>query len=116
MSKEFKSFIKLNDLKHARTSVNHPQSNGKLEAFHGNIKTECIRAESFIDLEDARAKVAEYIRKYNHQRLHSGIGFVTPFDMLTGRAEQIFKERDDKLQNARQRRKENYHEKYRKSA
>mgnify|MGYP006295122477 CR=1 FL=1 len=116
ISKEFKSFIKLNGLKHARTSVNHPQSNGKLEAFHGNIKTECIRVESFIDLEDARAKVAEYIQKYNYERLHSGIGFVTPFDMLTGRAEKIFKERDEKLAKARQRRKENCRKKYRKSA
>lgn len=116
ISKEFKSFIKFHGLKHVRTSVNHPQSNGKIEAFHGNIKTECIRVESFIDLEDARAKVAEYILKYNHLRLHSGIGFVTPFDMLTGRAEKIFKERDEKLQKARQRRKENYQKNYRKSA
>lgn len=116
ISKEFKSFIKFHGLKHVRTSVYHPQSNGKIEAFHGNIKTECIRVESFIDLEDARAKVSEYILKYNHERLHSGISFVTPFDMLTGRAKKIFKERDDKLQTARQRRKENYHKQYRKSA
>jgi transposase InsO family protein len=111
ISRDFKIFLKDAGLKHIRTSVNHPQSNGKLEAFHKNIKTECIRRESFLNLEEARAKVAKYVYQYNHYRLHSGINYVAPHDMLTGRAEEIFKERDRKLQEARDRRKRNYHSK-----
>lgn len=41
---------------------------------------------------------------YNHQRLHSAIGFVTPADMLAGRAEAIWAARDRKLEAARVRR------------
>lgn len=108
ISRDFKLFIKVAGLKHIRTSVNHPQSNGKLEAFHKNIKTECIRRESFLNLNEARAKVARYIYQYNHHRLHSGINYVAPHDMMTGRAQEIFKERDQKLQEARDRRKRNY--------
>ena len=60
-----------------------------------------------IDLDDARKKVAEYIHHYNQSRLHSGIGFITPSDMINGKAERIFKERDQKLQQARQKRRVN---------
>ena len=45
-----------------------------------------------------------FIRRYNAERLHSGIGYVTPLDRLEGRHIQIFAERDRKLDAARQRR------------
>ena len=107
IANDFKSFLRQANLTHVRTSVNHPQSNGKIEAFHKNIKCECIRQNSLIDLEDARRIVAGYIHEYNYHRLHSGINFITPYDMLCGRAEEIFKERDMKLEKARKRRIEN---------
>lgn len=107
LSLEFKKFIKVTQLTHVRTSVNHPQSNGKLEAFHKTIKVECIRQKSMLSLEDARRVVATYVHQYNTQRLHSGIGFITPHDKLCGKAETIFKERDRKLEQARIRRRQN---------
>jgi transposase InsO family protein len=105
---EFKRFTKESGLKHIRTSVNHPQSNGKIEALFKNIKVECVRQQSFLNLEEARSKIAEYVHEYNYYRLHSGIHYVAPYDMLSGRALEIFKERDRKLQEARERRKRNY--------
>lgn len=101
---DFKKFIKASQLTHVRTSVNHPQSNGKIEAFHKTIKSECIRRESLLSLKDARNTVAAYIHTYNTERLHGAIGFITPFDKLNGRAKKIFKERDQKLEEARKRR------------
>ena len=101
---DFKGFLRLNNLTHVRTSVNHPQSNGKIERFHKSIKNECTRIQSMIDLDDARKKVAEYIHHYNQCRLHSGIGFITPSNMINGKAERIFKERNQKLEQARLRR------------
>lgn len=41
--KEFKEYMRLKGLSHVRTSVAHPQSNGKLERFHGTIKQESMR-------------------------------------------------------------------------
>lgn len=104
---EFKKFIKNSQLTHVRTSVNHPQSNGKIEAFHKIIKSECIRLESMLSLEDARETVAKYIDKYNTERLHGAIGFITPADKLNGNADTIFKERNRKLTMARERRRLN---------
>ena len=107
IANDFKAFLRSENLTHVRTSVNHPQSNGKIEAFHKNIKHECIRQRSLLDLEDARTTVAAYIHEYNHLRLHSGINYIAPYDMLHGNAERILKERDIKLEKARRRRQDN---------
>lgn len=52
--------------------------------------------------QEARRWVGEYIERYNTQRLHSAIGYVTPLDMLEGRQAQIHAARDRKLEVARQ--------------
>ena len=49
--------------------------------------------------------VAAFVEYYNHHRLHSAIGFVTPADRLAGRAEAIWAARDQKLEAARARRR-----------
>jgi hypothetical protein len=90
---------------HVRTSPYYPQSNGKLERFHGTIKGECIRPNVLLSLEEARRVVEKYVVHYNTERLHSAIGFITPADRMAGRDKQIFKERDRKLEEARAQRK-----------
>ena len=57
-----------------------------------------------LSLDDARRLVAEFVAHYNHVRLHSAIGYVTPADKLAGREATIFAERDRKLTAARERR------------
>ena len=91
---------------HVRTSPYYPQSNGKIERWHGSIKSECIRPGTPLSLDDARRLVTNYIEHYNNERLHSAIGYITPKDKLAGRAEIIFSERDRKLEAAREVRKQ----------
>ncbi len=90
---------------HVRTSPCYPQSNGKLERWHGSLKRECIRPGTPLSLEDARRIVARYVEHYNDVRLHSAIGYVTPRDRLEDRQQTIWQERDRKLAAARERRK-----------
>ena len=90
---------------HVRTSLYYPQSNGKLERFHKSIKSECIRKEPILSIEDARKVIERYINVYNSQRLHSAIGWITPLDKLRGRELEIFEQRDKKLETAREKRK-----------
>ena len=106
IAKDFKAFIRLCGMTHVRTSPYYPQSNGKLERWHGSIKRECIRPAAIESLEEARRKVADYVEHYNHVRLHSAIGYVTPNDRLGGLEEVIFAERDRKLEEARARRQQ----------
>jgi transposase InsO family protein len=106
VAREFKQFIRLSGMTHVRTSPYYPQSNGKQERWHKSLKAECIRPKCPLDLEDARRIVAEYVEHYNTRRLHSAIGYITPADMLAGRAAQIHAERDRKLEEARRQRAE----------
>lgn len=105
IAKDFKVFIRICGLSHVRTSPFYPQSNGKLERWHASLKRECVRPAALETLEEARRKVASYVDHYNHQRLHSAIGYITPADKLAGLETIIFSERDRKLNEARERRK-----------
>jgi putative transposase len=105
IAKDFKEFIRIAQLTHVRTSAHYPQSNGKIERWHGSLKRECIRPKTPLSPEDARRVVAEFIEHYNNVRLHSAIGYVTPKDRLENRQEEIFKSRDLKLEAAREKRK-----------
>ncbi len=84
----------------------NPQSNGKLERFHGSIKTECIRRKALTSADHARSVIEQYIACYNHEWLHSAIGYVTPAYKLAGTAETFQTQRDLKLKAARVRRAE----------
>jgi transposase InsO family protein len=106
IARDFKEFIRLLGMTHVRTSPYYPQSNGKLERWHGTVKRECIRPTAPASLEEARRRVAEYVEHYNHVRLNGAIGYLTPADKLNGLAEVIFAERDRKLEAARQRRQQ----------
>ena len=105
ISKDFKDYIRLSGMTHVKTSPYYPQSNGKLERYHKTIKSTCIRVKTPLSLKDARATVADFVDHYNHNRLHSAIGYITPNDKLQGRAEIIHAQRDAKLAAAREARK-----------
>ena len=105
IAKDFKEFIRLKGMTHVKTSPYYPQSNGKIERFHKTIKGECLRQKTPLSLAEAKRVAGEYIDYYNKKRLHSAIGFITPQDKLEGREEEIFKERDRKLETAREQRK-----------
>ena len=106
IAKDFKEFIRLSSTGHVRTSPYYPQSNGKIERFHKSLKNECVREQSLNTPEEAKKVIAAYVVKYNEQRLHSSIGYVTPLDKLNGEDVVIFAERKEKLAAARMARKE----------
>ncbi len=104
VAKSFKEYIRFCGMTHVRTAPFYPQSNGKIERWHKSLKTECIRPKTPLSLGDARRIVAEFVRCYNTERLHSAVGYVTPKDKLEGREAAIFAERKRKLDAARRRR------------
>ncbi len=106
IAKDFKEYIRVTGMSHVRTSPYYPQSNGKIERWHGTLKRECIRPGVLLNLEDARAVVLKYIEYYNNIRLNSAIGYIAPVDKMNGREDAIFKKRDAQLERARRLRKE----------
>jgi transposase InsO family protein len=105
LARDFKAFVRHSGMTHVRTSPYYPQSNGKLERWHGSLKRECIRPNCPRDVEEAKRQIDRYVRHYNEVRLHSAIGYVTPAGYLLGLAGEIHRERDRKLEEARLRRR-----------
>ena len=54
---------------HVRTSPYYPQSNGKIERWHGTLKRDCLRPHVPLSLDDARRLVDEFVEHYNHVAL-----------------------------------------------
>lgn len=106
IARDFKTYVRLAGMTHVRTSPYYPQSNGKIEALHKTIKKTTIRPRRPETLEEARALMAAFAKHYNHERLHSAIGYITPADKLAGRERQIWAARDAKLEAARELRRQ----------
>jgi putative transposase len=104
IARDFKEFIRLSGMTHVRTSPFYPQSNGKIERWHQSLKAECLRPGCPLSLQDACRLVSGYVEHYNLVRLHSALGYVTPQAMLEGRQQEIWAERDRKLEVARRER------------
>ncbi len=106
IAKDFKEFLRQVGMTHTLISPGYPQSNGKKERWYETLKSECIRPNTPLSLEDARRLVARFVEHYNHARLHSAIGYVTPADKLFGLENVIHRERDRKLETAREERRQ----------
>jgi transposase InsO family protein len=106
ISNSFTEFLKEWDIQHRRTAVRHPESNGKIEVLHKTIKHENVytkeRYESFYE---AERDIKSFLLKYNYDRLHQGINFVTPYEKYSGQAEQIINKRKQRHKEAIERRK-----------
>jgi putative transposase len=74
IANDFKAFVRHSGMTHVRTSPYYPQSNGKLERWHGSLKTESIRPNCPRNAEEAAKFIEDYVRHYNEVRLHSAIG------------------------------------------
>ena len=55
-----------------------PWENGYSESFNSRMKAEFVDREMFGSLAEAKMLAGEYRRYWNHERLHSGIGYRTP--------------------------------------
>jgi putative transposase len=105
IARDFKEFVRIAGMTHVRTSPYYPQSNGKLERWNRTMKATAIRPSPPSSLDEARKVVAKFVERYNNERLHSALGFITPADTLRGRQEAIWAERDRKLEAAREARR-----------
>ncbi len=60
VAKGFKEFIRLSGMTHVRTSPYYPQSNGKLERWHGTLKQDCLRPNVPLSIEESRVLVGRF--------------------------------------------------------
>lgn len=72
-------YLKSKGIKHSYSKKGYPYDNAPMESFHASLKKEEPRMNKYIDLEDAKISIFEYIEGwYNRKRIHSRIGYITP--------------------------------------
>ena len=55
-----------------------PMQNGHIESFNGRFRDECLNANWFSSLANARTQVEAWRTDYNQSRPHSALGYSTP--------------------------------------
>ena len=77
---QFEKLLKKLKVEHIKARSHHPQTCGKIEAFHKSIHRELIDKEFFVTQEQAVEKIARFIEHYNYGRPHSSLDGFTPSD------------------------------------
>lgn len=88
---QFEKFLRKLNIGHITARSHHPQTCGKIEAYHKTIHRELIDKEFFISQEQAVEKIARFIEHYNFARPHSALNGFTPSDRYFGVIEAVKK-------------------------
>jgi putative transposase len=105
ISKEFKMVLAENGLGHHRIKPHCPEENGLIERMQRTLREE-LDGEALTNLLEGEKVFSRVVRRYNEQRLHSALGFLTPADYYRGNPSERYARRRAKLAQARHQRRE----------
>ena len=66
-----------------------PTDNALVESFNGRLRDECLNANWFLSLADARGKIETWRRQYNERRPHTALGWLTPQEFALTAVRQV---------------------------
>ena len=105
ISRELKSCLEKQDIRHLRTRVYHPMTQGKIERYHRSMKN-LILLDNYYSPTELEARISEWVDYYNNRRYHEAIDNVTPSDRFLGKDGEILDYRHKiKSETMRQKRK-----------
>jgi len=92
ISTELKDYLIQNDMRHIRTRLYHPMTQGKIERYHRSMKN-LILLDNYHCPSELEARISEWVDYYNNHRYHEAIDNVTPSDRFYGKDKKILEER-----------------------
>jgi putative transposase len=81
-SEAFRESMKILGVKQEFIAVNTPEQNGHMESFHKTLKREYVWTRDFQTFQEAAEAIQEAYLDYNHHRIHSALGYLTPYEYL----------------------------------
>jgi transposase InsO family protein len=94
----FERYLETEGIHHTHARPHHPQTLGKVEAVNKQIQKELIKRERFMSASDAEAAIFRWMKIYNYERTHQGLGgFLVPGDRFHGREDQVIKDISEKI-------------------
>jgi transposase InsO family protein len=77
---KFQQELKRDHVHHIRSTPHHPMTLGKIERFWQTLKDEFLSRARFETFEEARERIAYWVKHYNHRRPHQGLEGLCPAD------------------------------------
>lgn len=87
-----------------RTSNDNPF----IESLFRTLKYSRKYPLRFKSIVQAREWMADFVNWYNTEHMHSAIGYVTPEQVRTGKAQEVFRKRNEVMAEAREENPENW--------
>jgi putative transposase len=81
-SRAFKESMRILGVRQEFIAVNTPEQNGHVESFHRTLKREYIWTRDFQSFQEAAEAMQEAYVDYNQRRIHSALGYLTPYEYL----------------------------------
>jgi putative transposase len=78
-SGEYTALLDQGEIQISMSRRGNPYDNARAERFMRTLKQEEVYGTNYLDLEDARSRIGEFLEQvYNRQRLHSALRYLTP--------------------------------------
>ena len=75
------NFLSAMNIPHERIHPATPKEDAHIESFNSILEREVIRRFEFDTFEESDSTINRFVDFYNNERLHTGIGYVTPREM-----------------------------------
>jgi transposase InsO family protein len=76
----FRQRLAASGIRQSMTRGGAPDENAHIESFFHSLKADAIHGRSFSTVAELRHQLRHYVWYYNHQRLHSSLGYQSPVD------------------------------------
>jgi len=72
--------VKAFGFRFTRTAYDTPEDNAYIESFFGKLKEEEVWIKEYESMAEAEQSINEWIHKYNNDRIHSSLNYLTPVE------------------------------------
>ena len=84
MAQHLTTFLKDQEIIPSRIEPGKSWQNGSHERFKGTLRRECLDADFFQSVSEARVVIEDWRRRYNYERRHSALGYQVPAAVFEG--------------------------------
>jgi len=80
----FLDILRRHEIKISMDSKGRALDNIRCERFWRSVKYEEVFLKEYVSVPEARKAISQYIRFYNHERIHQSLNYFTPYEVYHG--------------------------------
>src|SRR5660398_207194 len=100
-SRRFRAALRDYSLRQEFITPYTPDQNGMIERFFRSLKEECVWQHLFQDFAEARQTIRDWIRRYNEERPHQSLSYLSPAEFRAQQLQLVASNRRGALQSDR---------------